>query len=179
MRRSVLTMCFVLLGTVVSSCSGTAGGDCGERLNSDVGFLTTQAWMELMPSSALPTEAADTTEVYPLDVVSIDPGAVRVGPIRKKQIAVHGSFVGQIADAFQRSDQVFLALNEHGLSNQMVHYVVFRHPDGSHEFAEQCWMSDIQTSIEDAYGSQAEAKLDLLIGTTGSEQTQRLFHKLQ
>jgi hypothetical protein len=59
-----------------------------------------------------------------------------------------------------------------------VQYIVFRHADGTHDFAQQCFMNEVQTSIEAAYGSQADAKLEELIGTTGRAETQRLLSRL-
>jgi hypothetical protein len=178
-RRVISSACLVLLVSVVSSCSGPPAGDCGERFNSDTGFLTAERWVELMSPSGLPADAADSTQVYPLDVSTVRPGAQSVRLILDDEIAMHGSFIGQARDAFQRGDQVFLALDTRGRSNSIVQYIVFRHPDGSHDFAEQCWMSEIQASIEAAYGDKAAAKLDQLIGTTGRARTRRLFSRLQ
>ena len=179
MKRFISPACLVLLVSVVASCSGPAGGDCGERLNSDPGFLTAERWVELMSPSGLPVDAAESTEVYALDVTTVRPGAQGVGLSLDEEIAIHGSFVGQIHDAFRRGDQVFLAMDTRGRSNPNVQYVVFRHPDGSHDFAEQCWMGDIQASIEAAYGDRAAAKLDQLIGTTGRARVRRLLSRLQ
>ena len=132
-----------------------------------------------MSPSGLPVDAADSTEVYALDVSAVEPGAQSVGLRLDEEIAMHGSFVGQIHDAFRRGDQVFLAMDTRGRSSPNVQYVVFRHPDGTHDFAEQCWMGDIQTSIEAAYGDEAAAKLDQLMETTGRARVHQLLSLLQ
>lgn len=179
MRSLVSSACLLLFVSVLSACSGSGGGECGERLDSDIGSLSTQAWVELMSPAGLPTDATGTTEVYALDVSTVLPGAHSAKLILDDQIALYGSFVAQIHDAFRRGDQVFLALYTQGRSDSLVQYIVFRHADGTHDFAQQCFMSDVQASIEAAYGSEADAKLDQLIGTTGAAQTKKLFSRLQ
>jgi len=179
MRILVPSACLVLFVSVFSACSKSAGGQCGERLNSDIGSLSAQAWVELRSPAGLPPDATGTTEVYALDVATVLPGAQTAELILDDPIAMYGSFVAQIHDAFRHGDEVFLALHTEGRSDSLVQYVVFRHADGTHDFAQQCFMSDVQASIEAAYGSEADAKLEQLIGTTGTARTQKLFSRLQ
>lgn len=167
-----LAASLVLMLSLPACSIGT--GNCGERFITDVGLLTAERWVMVQPSSGVPQDASDTTEVLRLDVTSVEPGARSVGTPRQEEIAIHGSFIPQVHDPLAGGDEVFLALVSADLEREMVSYVVFRHPDGSHDFAQACWMQDLHDRIRSDFRDDADRMLDQLIGTTGAKRTAHL-----
>lgn len=107
-----------------------------------------------------------------MDAASVDASHAE-GPTRTRSIAIHSSFLSDIARELGTHGDVFLAMASEGPKQAQVAYVIIRDPDGSHHFPGEC-ADRSEQALRNDLGARYEPTIDAIIGTTGRARIEHL-----
>jgi hypothetical protein len=155
---------------ILPSCSG----GCGEGPGADNIVAYVERWVRVLSSpGGEGGEGGEGTIQIELDVVPVHEGGLEGTP-RLEQVAMHSSFLPGIQDAMDDGDHVFLAFMSEGLERELVSYGVARSADGGHRFVGGC-MEEGEELLRDRLGSDYDATIEQVIGSTGPDRILRLL----
>ena len=152
--------------TVIACLTMPACGGCGDDgPGVDNMVASAERWLRVAAPAMLPD--GDGTLEADLEVIEVREDRSE-GPRHREVIAVHSWFASGIEEAFAGGDSVYLALSSAGAGRETVSYVIARDPDGRHRFVGRC-MGEGQALLKDRLGTEFDARMEEVIGSTDSE----------
>ena len=132
-----------------------------------------ERWLQVEPPFP-DTPDTDGTAVLEVSVREVGPGGA-VGGASNEQIAIHGSFVGDIQDALDDGSRVFLAMSSEGLDREQVSFVIARTTDGRHSFLGGCAWAPDAAGLREGLGARYEATMHRIVGLTDQDAIYRIL----